>query len=186
MIVNHLLVHGGFLFCWTSFIFRIFFLGKQELSFQGHDESAGSNNRQNFVELLSLIAESNTDLHYLSINKVLSGTSGKIQNNLITAIAEVMGEEVRSEVKKALLVSVMVDETTHTSNTVQLALVLHYLTDTGLKERLCVSRRELQWKETCSPLICLLNKSIYCGYRRYLSAMKQLFILYFCIWHSGF
>lgn len=29
----------------------------------------------------------------LSTNKVFSGTSGKIQNDLIAAIAEVMGEE---------------------------------------------------------------------------------------------
>lgn len=31
---------------------------------RGHDESAGSKDRGNYVELLSLIAESNTDLHY--------------------------------------------------------------------------------------------------------------------------
>ncbi|KAK3566262.1 hypothetical protein QTP86_030551 [Hemibagrus guttatus] len=109
---------------------------KKELSFRGHDESAGSNDRGNYVELLCLIAESNTDLHYhLSTNKVFSGTSGKIQNDLITAIAEVMGEEIRSEVKKAPFVSVMVDETTDASNAAQLALVLRYVTGTGVKER---------------------------------------------------
>ena len=88
------------------------------------------------MELLSLIAESNTDLHYhLSTNKVFSGTSGKIQNDLITAIAEVMGEEIRREVNKAPFVSVMVDETTDASNAAQLALVLRYVTATGVKER---------------------------------------------------
>ncbi|KAG2456882.1 ZMYM1 protein, partial [Polypterus senegalus] len=77
----------------------VIFLGKQELSFRGHDESAGSNNRGNYVEILSLIVESITDLHYhLSTNKVFSGTSGKIQNDLITAIAEVMGKEIRSDI----------------------------------------------------------------------------------------
>ena len=72
----------------------VIFLGKHGLSFRGHDESAGSKNRGNYVELLSLIAENNADLHYhLSTNKVFSGTSGKIQNDLITAIAEVMRDQ---------------------------------------------------------------------------------------------
>lgn len=44
---------------------------------------------------------------------MFSGTSGKIQNDLITAFAEVMGEEIRSEVKKAPFVSV--DDTTEMS-----------------------------------------------------------------------
>ena len=81
----------------------VIFLGKQELSFWGHNESTGSKNKGNYVELLSLIADSNTDLHYhLSTNKVFSGISGKIQNDLITAIAEVMGEEIRKLIKHCL------------------------------------------------------------------------------------
>ena len=63
------------------------------------------------------------------------GTSGKIQNDLINAIAEVMGEEMKREINKAPSVAVMVDETTDVSNAAQLALVLRYVTDTGVKER---------------------------------------------------
>ncbi|XDV53670.1 hypothetical protein PO909_022108 [Leuciscus waleckii] len=62
-------------------------------------------------------------------------SSGTIQNALINAIAEVMGEEIKREIKKAPFVAVMVDETTDASNAAQLALVLHYVTDTGVKER---------------------------------------------------
>ena len=119
----------------------VMFLGKQELSFRGHNERAESTNRGNYVELLSFLAEnkllwSNTDLHYhLSTNKVLPGTSGKIQNDLIYAIAEVMGEEIKMEMKKAPFVAVMVDETTDVGNVAQLTLVLRYVTDTGVKER---------------------------------------------------
>ena len=113
----------------------VILLSKQELSFQGHDENAGSTNRGNYMELLSLIAENNTDLHcHLSTNKVFSGTSGKTQNYLITAIAEVMTEEIRREVNKAPFVSVMADETTDASNAAQLTLVLRYITGTGVKE----------------------------------------------------
>ncbi|XP_064847912.1 uncharacterized protein LOC135558090 [Oncorhynchus masou masou] len=95
----------------------VMFLGKQELSFRGHDESADSTNKGNYVELLSFLSESNTDLQYhLSTNKVFIGTSGKIQNDLIYAIAEVMGEEIKMEIKKAPFVAVMVDETTDQKN----------------------------------------------------------------------
>ncbi|XP_077447404.1 zinc finger MYM-type protein 1-like [Stigmatopora argus] len=109
-----------------SLIDCVIFWGKHKLSFRGHDESAASPNKGNYVELLSLIAEKNTDLHYhLSTNKVFSGTSGRIQNDLITAIAEVMEEEIRS----------VVDETTDASNAAQLALVLRYVRGKGVKER---------------------------------------------------
>lgn len=51
----------------------VIFLGKQEFSFQGHDESAGSKNRGNYVELLSLIAERNMDLHYQKLPEIRQG-----------------------------------------------------------------------------------------------------------------
>ena len=112
------------------------FLGKQELSFRGHDESADSTNKGNYVELLNLLADRNSDLQYhLSTNRVFTGTSGKIQNDLIYAIGEVMGEEIRMEIKKAPFVAVMVDETTDVGNAAQLSLVLRYVTDSGVKER---------------------------------------------------
>lgn len=46
-----------------------------------------------------------------------------------------MGEEIKREVQKAPFVAVMVDETTDVSNAAQLALVLRYVTETGVKER---------------------------------------------------
>ena len=114
----------------------VIFLGKQELSFRGHDESKDSANKGNYVELISFLAEHDKDLHYhLSTNKVFTGTSGKIQNDLISAIADVMGEEIQREINKAPFVAVMVDETTDVSVTAQLSLVLRYVTDAGVKER---------------------------------------------------
>lgn len=45
------------------------------------------------VELISFLAKHDTDLHYqLTTNKVFTGRSGKIQNDLICAI--VMEEEI--------------------------------------------------------------------------------------------
>ncbi|KAK9526390.1 hypothetical protein VZT92_015091 [Zoarces viviparus] len=69
------------------------------------------------------------------MNKVFTGTSGKIQDDLISAIAEVMGEEIRREINQAPFVAVMVDETTDVSNRAQLALMVRDVTDTGVKER---------------------------------------------------
>ncbi|KAM6949866.1 ribonuclease P protein subunit p29 isoform 1-T1 [Lycodopsis pacificus] len=114
----------------------VIFLGKQELSLRGHDESKDPTNKGNYVELLSFLAEHDTDLYYhLSTNKAFTGTSDQIQNDLISAIAEVMGEEIRREMNRAPFVVVMVDETTDVSNIGQLALMLRYVTDTGVKER---------------------------------------------------
>ncbi|XP_034401525.1 zinc finger MYM-type protein 1-like [Cyclopterus lumpus] len=114
----------------------VIFLGKQELSFRGPDEHEDSTNKGNYVELLSFVAEHDRDFHFhLSTNKVFTGTSGQMQNDLISAVAEAMGEEIRREINQAPFVGVIVDETTAVSNTAQLVLVLRYVTDTGVKER---------------------------------------------------
>ena len=112
------------------------FLGKQELAFRGHDESSQSSNRGNYVELLNFRAERDTELQYhLTTNRVFTGTSGKIQNDLIHAVAEVMGDKIKTEIKNAPFVAVMVDETTDVGNLAQLSLVLRYVTTSGVKER---------------------------------------------------
>lgn len=81
------------------------------------------------------IPENIPDLQYhLSTNKVFTGTSGKIQKDLIYAIAELMEDKIKMEIKKAPFVAVMVDET-DLGNAAQLSLTLRYVTDTGVKER---------------------------------------------------
>ncbi|KAK1886769.1 Protein Dok-7 [Dissostichus eleginoides] len=110
----------------------VIFLGKQELPFRGHDESRESANRGNYLELLTFLAEYDPDLHYhLSTSKVFIGTLSQIQNDLISAVAEVMGETIKEEISKAL----MLDETSDVSNAAQLSCVLRFVTDSGVKER---------------------------------------------------
>lgn len=114
----------------NSMIGCVVFLGKQEPAFRGHDESAESTNKGNYVELLNFLAENIPDLQYhLSTNKAFTGTSGKIQKDLIYAIAEVMEDEIKMEIKKAPFVAVMVDDTTDVGNAAQLSLVLRYVAD---------------------------------------------------------
>ncbi|KAM3597036.1 uncharacterized protein V6R79_025189 [Siganus canaliculatus] len=61
--------------------------------------------------------------------------SKKNINDPIYAVAEVIGDEIKIELKSAPFVAVMVDETTDVGNMAQLALVLRYVTATGVKER---------------------------------------------------
>ncbi|KAJ3614825.1 hypothetical protein NHX12_018395 [Muraenolepis orangiensis] len=79
----------------------VIFLGKQELPFRGHDESRESANRGNYLELLTFLAKYDPDLHYhLSTSKVFIGTSSQIQNDLISAVAEVMDSGVKERFVK--------------------------------------------------------------------------------------
>lgn len=70
----------------------------------------------------------------MSTNKMFCGLSGKIQTDLINAIDDVMGDEIKREINKALFIAVIINETTDMSNAAQLAMVLHYATDKGVKE----------------------------------------------------
>ncbi|TDH05594.1 hypothetical protein EPR50_G00124020 [Perca flavescens] len=119
-----------------SLVDCVIFLGQQELSFRGHDEGKESLNRGNYLELLSLLSEYDADLrHHLATATVFTGTSGKIQNDIINAVAEVLDDAIKKEINNTKFVAVMVDETTGFSNTAQLSFVLRYVTDTGVKER---------------------------------------------------
>ncbi|XP_034044942.1 zinc finger MYM-type protein 1-like [Thalassophryne amazonica] len=114
----------------------VIFGSKQEFLIRGCDESEESINLGIYVQLLSFLAEHDKDLHYhLSTNNVFTGTSGTMVNDLISAAAEVMEEEIKQEVSRAPYVAVMVDETSDLSTGALLALVLRYVTDTGVKER---------------------------------------------------
>lgn len=114
----------------------VIFLGQQELSLRGHDEGKKSLNRGNYLELLSLLSEYDADLrNHLATATVFMGTSGKILNDLINAVAEVLNDAIKKEINNTKFVAVMMDETTDFSNTAQLSFVLRYVTDIGVKER---------------------------------------------------
>lgn len=118
------------------FINAVCFLSKQELAFRGHDESETSINRGNYIELLKYTAEYDPLLKtHLETSTVFKGVSNRIQNDLIEAVANSLLEEIKSEIKDAKFVSVLVDETTDVSNTAQLSLVLRYIYNGQTKER---------------------------------------------------
>lgn len=103
----------------------VLFLGQQELAFRGHEEGPASSNRGNYLELLSFLSDYDADLrHHLATATVFTGTSGKIQNDLISAIADVLNSTIKEQISKAKYVAIMVDETTDVSNTAQMSFVL--------------------------------------------------------------
>lgn len=82
------------------------------------------------------MSEYDSDLRtHLATSTVFSGTSSKIQNDLISTIANVISDSMKEEVRKVTFVAVMLDETTDISNVAQMSYVLRYVTEDGVKER---------------------------------------------------
>uniref|UniRef100_UPI0037E77704 zinc finger MYM-type protein 1 n=1 Tax=Semicossyphus pulcher TaxID=241346 RepID=UPI0037E77704 len=107
------------------------FLAKQQLAFRGNDESTGSANRGNYVELLYAFAEKDDRLaRHLETSTVFSGLSNRIQNDLIKAVGDVITNDIKKEISAAPFVAVEVDETTDVTNKAQISVILRYVAKT--------------------------------------------------------
>ena len=110
----------------------VIFLAKQELAFRGHDESEGSLNRGNYIELLYFQAEKDEKLsNHLKKSKVFIGTSNKIQNDIIESIAAVIQKDIEMEVGAANFIAIELDETTDNSNNAQISMIVRYVNKKG-------------------------------------------------------
>lgn len=86
------------------------------------------------------------------------GTSGRIQNDLINAVAEVLNDAIKTEISQARFVAIMVDETSDLSNSAQLSYVLRYITeDKGVKERF-LKFEDVTDKKQANDLVALIIK----------------------------
>lgn len=104
------------------------FLAKQQLAFRGNDESTGSANRGNYVELLHAFAEKDDRLaRHLESSTVFSGFSNRIKNDLIEAVGDVIRNDIKEEIGAAPFVAVEVDETTDVTNQAQISVILRYV-----------------------------------------------------------
>ncbi|GBP41018.1 hypothetical protein EVAR_82978_1 [Eumeta japonica] len=81
-------------------------------------------------------ASGERELH--NSNSVFFGLSSDIQNDLIKSIAQVIRDEIKSEINFAKFVSVIADETPDISHREQMSVIFRYLTKTGIEERFVV------------------------------------------------
>ncbi|KAL2079810.1 hypothetical protein ACEWY4_025554 [Coilia grayii] len=74
-----------------DFIRATCYLARQELAFRGNGETTESSNGGNYVELLNTFAEKDERLKmHLETSSVFSGTSNRIQNDLILAVNDIV------------------------------------------------------------------------------------------------
>ncbi|XP_065915782.1 zinc finger MYM-type protein 1-like [Dysidea avara] len=102
---------------------------RQELGLRGHREGSESVNRDNFLEILHLVAQ-HDPLVKCRIDhgpRNATYTTPDIQNDMLGVMAELMQEQIRNEVRKAGVYSILADETKDCSKVEQLAVVLKYV-----------------------------------------------------------
>jgi hypothetical protein len=113
-------------------------LAFQACAFRGHDESALSKNKGNFLEMVDLLAEFNPQ-----IGKVVRGnapynskyTSPEIQNEILSIYACKIRKHICEEIGDSKF-SILVDETCDVAKREQMALVLRFVDKDGiLQER---------------------------------------------------
>jgi len=112
-------------------------MARQGLPFRGHLESSESENRGNFIELLSFVAKYSPELkHWLSNHPGnVSWLSPSIQNEVIDIVSENILKTI-SERAKGKFFSVLCDEVSDVSRHEYLTLVIRYVTDGKIEESL--------------------------------------------------
>ncbi len=89
------------------------------MTFCCHDESVTFSNRGNFVELLDLLGQYNSNLRSFLDNEKIKYTLHDPQNDFIECIYEKVSDEIQKQVEKSIFVSVMIDNTSDLSNVKQ-------------------------------------------------------------------
>ncbi|KAK0153219.1 Zinc finger MYM-type protein 1 [Merluccius polli] len=105
----------------------------QNIAQRGHDEFEESNNKGNFREILSTVANHDplvkrrlTSIHNAKY------TSKIIQNEVLGCLAEMVWSEIIEEVKNSI--SIMADETKDVSKSEQISFTLRYYYNGAIKE----------------------------------------------------
>lgn len=107
----------------------------QNIAQRGHDESADSNNKGNFMAILETVAH-----HDKAVEKRLTSihnakyTSKTIQNEILSCLADMVRNEITEEVKTSEVFSIMADETKDVKKTEQISLVLRYYFNGAVQE----------------------------------------------------
>ena len=102
---------------------------QQEISFRGHDESEGSLNKGNFLQILGLVAKHDPIVgeRLFHGSRNAKYTSHMIQNNILAVMASLVRKQICHSVQKACFYSLMVDETKDLSKHEQMSVVVCYV-----------------------------------------------------------
>ncbi|XP_050263933.1 uncharacterized protein LOC126708169 [Quercus robur] len=143
------------------------FLLCRGLAFRGHDESQGSSDKGNFLELVQFLGD-----HNESINEVLQKapkncklTHPDIQKDIVNAIARETSKAIIKDLDNGFF-SILVDESRDISVKEQMALVLRYVNKEGIIiERFLgivhvASTTALSLKHAIECLLCEHNLSL--------------------------
>ena len=108
----------------------VYFVGKQELAFRGHNKSHESLNKGTYVEFLLALEQYYDVLRkHFSGPTAFVGTAPQVQNDLIFCISKVMAEKIRDELAGTNFVAVELDECPDVSKCEQLSLVFRYISN---------------------------------------------------------
>ncbi|XP_040931862.1 uncharacterized protein [Gossypium hirsutum] len=115
----------------------------QGCAFRGHDESSGSKNRGNFLELLSLLASYDEKVEDVlkSAPQNASYTSSTIQKKILQIYANRVRNVIREEIGDRKF-RIIVDEVTDESKKEQMAIILRFVDKQG-QLALVVAAREV-------------------------------------------
>ena len=92
------------------------------LAFRGHDESKLSSNRGNFLELMKLLGGYSHELRSFLDKDSITYTFHDPQNELIECIFKEVRKEIRKRIEGSNFISVVMDDTSDTSNVEQTAV----------------------------------------------------------------
>ncbi|XP_071714955.1 uncharacterized protein [Rutidosis leptorrhynchoides] len=106
----------------------------QACAFRGNDETVGSKNRGNFIELLKLLASYNDEVEKVVLQNAPFNsryTSGEIQKEILSIIASKVQKHIRNEVGDSYF-CVMVDEARDEAKQEQMAIVIRFVDKDGI------------------------------------------------------
>ncbi|XP_071688834.1 uncharacterized protein [Rutidosis leptorrhynchoides] len=106
----------------------------QACAFRGHDETVNSNNRENFIELLKLLASYNDEVSKVVLENAPYNskfTSSDIQKEILSIIVNKVQKHIWNEVGNSYF-CVMVDEARDEGKREQMAIVLRFVNKDGI------------------------------------------------------
>uniref|UniRef100_A0A673TGJ0 Zinc finger MYM-type containing 1 n=2 Tax=Suricata suricatta TaxID=37032 RepID=A0A673TGJ0_SURSU len=106
---------------------NILFLGKQNLSLRGNDQSISTVNKGNFLELLEIRAKDKGEEIFRLLNSQVDFyNSTQIQNDIIEIIKTEMLQDIVNEINVSPAFSIICDETTGSATKEQLSVCVRY------------------------------------------------------------